>query len=190
MLGQEQDDNEIRALADRTATDARAYLQTVTGLASGAIEESALSVLMLALSQIVAAGARLGAVSDIVLDELFEPYSGPDADVDGLHMGLASLLEGLDEYVEIVDPVVSGELSQESLSNDLTEIAAALGHGLAHFDRGHAREALWYWQYSFMASWGDRAVSGLRTLVSMLGHIRLDVEVDVNARQATQTLTG
>lgn len=180
MLGQSRDSAAMRRLADDTAVEARAYLDTVRSLASGEAQESALSVLMVAMSRIVSTGARLAAFSDVLLEDRYEPYSGPEADYEDLHMGLAHLLEGLDEYIEIVDPLVSGELSQESLSNDLTEIAAALGHGLTHYDRDRPTEALWYWQYSFMASWGDRAVSGLRTMVSMLGHIRLDVQVDLS----------
>ncbi len=190
MLGEHHDENSLQLLAERTADEARSYVDTVRQVARNEIEDSALAVLMLALSQIVATGARLGAVSDVVLEERYEPFSGPDPDVDDLHLGLAEVLEGLDEYVETVDPVVSGELSQESLSNDLTEIAAALTHGLAHFDHGRITEALWYWQYSFMASWGDRAVSGLRTIVSMLGHIRLDVDADLGVRSGQESFVG
>lgn len=175
MLGEPQDEAELRQLADDTARDARAYLATVTELSSGTVEDSALAILMLALSTITSTGARLGAVQDITLQELYEPDSGPDADLEDLHMGLANLLEGLDEYADIVDPLVSTEITQGSLANDLAEIAAALGHGLAHYDRERYQEALWWWQYSFMSSWGERAIAGLRMLVCMLGHIRLDV---------------
>lgn len=176
MLGQYQDDSQLQALAERTAIEARSYLDTVRQLAHGDAEESALPVLMLALSRVIATGTRLGAVADVLVDDRYEPYSGPDADVDHLLMGMAALLEGLDSYVEIVDPVLSREYSDESLSNDVTEVAAALAHGLTHFEHGRVHEALWYWQYSFMASWGDRAMCGLRMIVSILGHIRLDVE--------------
>lgn len=177
MLGQPQDEAELRQLADDTARDARAYLATVTELASGRVEDSALAILMLALSTITSTGARLGAVQDISLQDLYEPDSGPDADLEDLHMGLANLLEGLDEYADIVDPLVSTELTQGSLANDLTEIADALAHGLAHYDHERYQEALWWWQYSFMSSWGERAIAGLRMLVCMLGHIRLDVDM-------------
>lgn len=190
MLGRAQDEGELRQLADDTARDARAYLTTVTELASGHVEESALAILMLALSQITATGARLGAVQDVLPDERYEPDAGPDADVEALHMGLANLLEGLDEYADIVDPLLSGEITQGSLSNDLTEIAAALSHGLRHYEHGRTNEALWWWQFSFMSAWGDRAVSGLRMLVSMLGHIRLDVDAEVVAEAQFEALYG
>jgi hypothetical protein len=39
-----------------------------------------------------------------------------------------------------------------------------------------------------MSAWGDRAVSGLRMLVSMLGHIRLDVDVEVAAEAEFEAL--
>lgn len=188
MLGQYQDEGQLKTLAEATATEARSFLETVRTLARGDADESALIVLMLALSRVIAAGSALGAVADVLVDDLYEPYSGPDVDVEDLLIGLASLLEGLDEYVEIVDPVVSGELSQESLSNDVTEVAAALAHGLTHYDHGRLNDALWYWQYSFMASWGDRAICGLRTLVSMLGHIRLDVEINIGEREQIESV--
>jgi hypothetical protein len=188
MLGEPQDEAEMTALADSTAREARAYLDTVTELASGNVEESALAVLMLALSQITAVGARLGAVQDVVPDERYEPDLGPDTDVEALHMGLANLLEGLDEYADLVDPLISADVTQGSLSNDLTEIAAALSHGLRHYEQGRVTEALWWWQFSFMSAWGDRAVSGLRMLVSMLGHIRLDVDVEVAAEAEFEAL--
>lgn len=188
MLGQYQDEDQLRSLAEQTAAEARSYLETVRRLSRGEADDSALLVLLLALSRVMATGARLGAVADVQVDDLHEPYSGPDADVEELLMGMASLLEGLDEYVEVVDPVVSKELSDESLSNDVSEVAAALAHGLTHYDAGRLHDALWYWQYSFMSSWGDRAACGLRMIVSMLGHIRLDVEVEASDRQNIDSL--
>jgi hypothetical protein len=42
-------------------------------------------------------------------------------------------------------------------------------------------EALWWWQFSYLSDWGERASSVLRTLQTMLAHLRLDVEDDVAA---------
>ena len=41
---------------------------------------------------------------------------------------------------------------------------------------GRVDEALWWWQYSYLATWGMRASSALRVLQSMLGHLRNDVD--------------
>jgi hypothetical protein len=42
-------------------------------------------------------------------------------------------------------------------------------------------EALWWWQFSYLSTWGERAASVLRTLQWLLAHLRLDVEDDVAA---------
>jgi hypothetical protein len=89
---------------------------------------------------------------------------------------VANLFEGLDEYADLVDPVTSTELATGSLSNDVTVVAAALAHGLRHHDAGRPSEALWWWQFSYLSDWGERAASALRVLQSLLGHIRLDAD--------------
>jgi hypothetical protein len=52
---------ELSTLAADTATDARAYLEAITTVASGTSPEVALPVVLLAVSQVLASGARLGA---------------------------------------------------------------------------------------------------------------------------------
>ena len=126
-------------------------------------------------------GARLGAIQDVVLVEKFEPDPGPDVDTDPVRDGLARLFEGLDEYADVVDPVTSVELTAGSLSNDLASIVVDLVHGLQHHEAGRPVEALWWWQFSYLSVWGERASSVLRVLQVMLGHLRLDVEDDVAA---------
>jgi hypothetical protein len=167
---------ELRHLADETATDAQTYLDAVTEVAAGTAPETAIPVLLLALSQTLLAGARLGAITDVVPSERFEPDSGPDPDVDPVRAGLANLFEGLDEYADVVDPMTSGEVVRGSLSDDLADVASDLAHGLRHFRAGRVDEALWWWQFSYLSTWGLRATSALRVLQSMIGHLRLDVD--------------
>ncbi len=171
----------LQALAADTAREVSGYLDAVTEVAAGNQPESALPVLLLALSQILTTGARLGAIRDVLPDEKFEPDPGPDADVDAVRVGLANLLEGLDEYADVVDPLTSVEFARGSLVNDITEVAAALVHGMRHFEHGRITEALWWWQFSYLSSWGDRAASALRVLLSVLGHLRLDADEEVVA---------
>ena len=173
--------DELMNLAQESARDARAYLSAVTEVASGASPDTAIPVLLLAVSHVLVAGARLGAITDVVPDERFEADPGPDADVDPVRQGLANLLEGLDDYVHVVDPLVSAEVTKGSLSNDLAEVAAALAHGLQHFESGRVSEALWWWQFSYLSSWGDSASRALRVLQAVLGHIRLDADADIVA---------
>jgi len=55
-------------------------------------------------------------------------------------------------------------------------IAADLEHGRAHFEAGRPTEAMWWWQFSYLSSWGERAASALRVLLTLLSHVRLDAE--------------
>lgn len=169
------------SLATDTAREARGYLDAVTEVASGSSPDTAIPVLLLAVSQVLVTGARLGAISDVLPPERFEPDAGPDVDVDPVRTGLGNLFEGLDEYVDVVDPLTSGELVRGSLSNDLADVAAALVHGLRHLEAERVDEALWWWQFSYMSSWGDRAASALRVLQSVLGHLRLDADEETVA---------
>jgi hypothetical protein len=172
---------ELRRLAQETAADAETFLDAVTEVAAGASPDTAIPVLLLGLSQILLAGARLGAITDVVPSERFEPDAGPDPDVDPVRGGLANLFEGLDEYADVVDPLTSGEVVRGSLTDDLADVAADLAHGLRHFRIGRVDEALWWWQFSYLSNWGVRAAMALRVLQSMLGHLRLDVDPETVA---------
>jgi hypothetical protein len=173
--------DELTNLGEDFARDAHTYLSSVAEIASGASPDTAIPILLLAVSQVLVAGARLGAITDVVPDERFETDPGPDTDVDPVRQGLVSLFDGLDDYVHVVDPLVSAEVATGSLSNDLAEVAAALAHGLQHFESGRVSEALWWWQFSYLSSWGDSATRALRVLQAVLGHIRLDADDDAVA---------
>jgi hypothetical protein len=172
---------ELRRMGEETASDAQAYLDAVTEVATGASPDIAIPVLLLALSQSLLAGARLGAITDIVPSERFEPDAGPDPDVDPVRASLANVFEGLDEYADVVDPLTNGEVVRGSLTDDLADVAADLAHGLRHYRAGRVDEALWWWQFSYLSTWGVRATTALRVLQSMLGHLRLDVDPETVA---------
>jgi hypothetical protein len=172
---------ELRRIGEETASDAEAFLDAVTEVAAGSSPDIAIPVLLLALSQSLLAGARLGAITDVVPSERFEPDAGPDPDVDPVRASLANVFEGLDEYADVVDPLTDGTVVQGSLSDDLADVAADLAHGLRHYRAGRVDEALWWWQFSYLSTWGVRATTALRVLQSTLGHLRLDVDADTVA---------
>ncbi|CPU66767.1 Uncharacterised protein [Mycobacteroides abscessus] len=58
-------------------------------------------------------------------------------------------------------------------------MAECLAKGLQHYDGGRELEGLWWWQFSYVSLWGERAASALRVLQLALAHLRLDVEDDV-----------
>lgn len=158
------------------ADQVESFLIALGAVARGDFPGGALSMLLLEVSQLLLAGGRLGAVVDVVPAERFEPDAGPDPDADGLRERLATLLGPVDEYVEVFDPYVrDSDIVVSRLSDDLSDVAADLVHGLAHFKAGHHAEALWWWQFSYLANWGSTASSALRALHSAVAHTRLDV---------------
>ncbi|HYY12472.1 MAG TPA: DUF5063 domain-containing protein [Kineosporiaceae bacterium] len=172
---------ELRRIGEEMASDADAFLDAVTEVAAGSSPDIAIPVLLLALSQSLVAGARLGAITDVVPSERFEPDAGPDADVDPVRASLANVFEGLDEYADVVDPLTNGSVVRGSLSDDIADVAADLAHGLRHYRSGRVDEALWWWQFSYLSTWGVRATTALRVLQSVLAHLRLDVDPDTAA---------
>jgi len=172
---------DLHALAGAMAAESERFLATLTEVASGSHPDAAMSLLLLAVADLSAAGARLGAVVDVVPPQRFEPDDGGEPDADPLRLGLGNLLDGLDEYREVPDPLVDNVSVSGSVSADLAEVALALRRGLQHHRAGNVIEALWWWQFSYLSNWGDRAASALRTLLSVLSHVRLDVPADVAA---------
>lgn len=179
---------DLTDLAATVAEEAGTFVDTLTEVAAGANPEAAIPLLLLAVSDVLAVGARLGAVVDIVPLERFEPDVGPDDDLDPLRLGLENLFEGLDAYLEIADPLLGGDPVQSSLSGDLVHVTGALAQGLQHYRAGQVTEALWWWQYSYLANWGERASSALRVLQTVLAHLRLDVDEDVAAEAEFRAL--
>jgi hypothetical protein len=183
------DPADLHEVAATVSREARAFGTTLTEVAAGANPEVAIPLLLLAVSDILATGARLGAMVDVVPAERFEPDVGPDADLDPLREALANVFEGIDEYVEVDDPLLGGrEVVSATVSGDLVLVAGALAQGQRHFEAGQALEALWWWQYSYLANWGERASGVLRVLQVILAHLRLDVDDDVAAEAEFQAL--
>lgn len=163
-------------LAQEMHREVETYLASLEEVASGGAAESALPLLLLAVGQLCASGARLGALVDVVPEERFEPDAGPDPDLERFREGLHHLLGGLDVYCDLEDPVLSGEVSEGSLTEDLVAVAADLSHGREHYLAGRVTEAMWWWQFSYLSSWGERAASALRVVLALLSHVRLDAD--------------
>ena len=75
--------------------------------------------------------------------------------------------------------MTSADVTSGAISNDIAIVAAALDHGLRHFDAGKTLAALWGWQFSYLSDWGERAAMGLRVLQCLLAHLRLDADDDL-----------
>ena len=140
-----------------------------------ATSASAISLLLLEISQISLAGARLGAQRDFEPRQEYQPDVGPESDLDDMRLRLAEMLDNLDTYSYVFDPYVPGVVESQ-LSDDLTSIASDLETGLRHYREGDVAEALWWWQFSYVSSWGNLAGVSLNALLSVVAHDRLDAE--------------
>ena len=58
------------------------------------------------------------------------------------------------------------EIADSTISGDLVLVVGALAQGLRHHEAGQVLEGLWWWQYSYLSSWGERASAVLRVLAA------------------------
>ena len=137
----------------------------------------AVSLLLLEISQILLAGARLGAQQDFTPRTEYQPDVGPEAEVDELRLRLAELLGNVDTYSFVFDPYLP-EVVDSQLSDDLASIASDLENGLRHYRIGNVAEALWWWQFSYVSNWGNLAGAALNALLSVVAHDRLDADIE------------
>jgi hypothetical protein len=172
--------SDLEDFAQQIADQVESFLLALRAISRGEADGSiAISLLLLEVSQVLLAGGRLGVHSDFTPADKYEPDAGPDPDLDEMRLRLAVLLESIDAYTEVFDPYVDPpEMISSLLSDDLTSIATALAHGLQHFRAGRVSEALWWWQYSYVATWGSEASAVLRALQSVVAHDRLDAEFE------------
>jgi hypothetical protein len=177
--------SDLEDFAQQIADQVESFLLALQAIARGETTGGhAISLLLLEVSQLLLAGARLGVQTDFETVEKYQPDAGPDPDLDAMRLRLAVLLESVDAYTEVFDPYVDPpELAPSLLSDDLTSIAMAVAHGLRHFKDGRVDEALWWWQFSYVSSWGHEASGALRALQSVVSHDRLDAEIEGEEEQ-------
>jgi hypothetical protein len=162
-------------LADRIAGNVKDFLDGIAALARGEGGAETVPLLLLEVSQVLLAGAQLGASKDVILPGNWEPEVSADPDLDELRGGLARGLRPCDEYAELFDPYADTKATPFRLSDDLAAVAADLVHGLKHYQAGRSLEALWWWQYSYFNHWGTHGGAALRALHAVVAHARLDV---------------
>jgi hypothetical protein len=175
-------DSELEEFAQQIADGVESYLVALQAMSREENAGTVVPLLLVEISQILLAGARLGAQRDFapILD--YQPDVGPDPDLDAMRLRLARLLDSVDTYTYNFDPYVP-EIVQGQLSDDLTSIATDLANGLRHFRSGNVAEALWWWQFSYLASWGESASAALRALQSVVAHDRLDTDFEIETEQ-------
>jgi hypothetical protein len=167
--------SETEDFAQSIADSFASFLLALREIAKEGNVGPAISLLLLEISQISLAGARLGAQRDFEPRQEYQPDVGPESDLDDMRLRLAEMLDNLDTYSYVFDPYVP-EVVESQLSDDLTSIASDLENGLRHYREGDVAEALWWWQFSYVSSWGNLAGTALNALLSVVAHDRLDNE--------------
>jgi len=175
-------DTATEEFAAQICDSVESFLLALRAISREAEGGRAISLLLLEISQVLLTGARLGAQRDFTPREEYQPDVGPDADLDDMRLRLAKLLGGVDTYSFVFDPYAP-EVVDSHLSDDLTSIAADLENGLRHYRAGDIAEALWWWQFSYVSSWGNLAGAALNALLSVVAHDRLDTDLDIDADQ-------
>ena len=173
------DADQIR-FEEQIADSVTSFLLALREIAREGNGSEAVSLLLLEISQVLLAGARLGAQTDFAPREEFQPDVGPEADIDELRLRLADMLEGVDSYTFVFDPYVP-EVVESRLSDDLASIAIDLENGLRHFRAGNVEEALWWWQFSYVNNWGNLAGAALNALLTVVAHDRFDTDFEADA---------
>jgi hypothetical protein len=175
-------DRETAEFASQIADQVESFLIAVREIAREGDAGRSISLLLLEISQVLLAGARLGAQQDFTPIAEYQPDVGPEADLDEMRLALADMLGGLDTYSFVFDPYVP-EVVESQLSDDLSSIATDLENGLRHYRLGNVAEALWWWQFSYVSSWGNLAGAVLNALLSVVAHDRLDAEHSVEEEE-------
>ena len=173
---------ELEEFAQQITDAVESFLLSVQAMSREENAGTVVPLLLVEVSQILFAGARLGAQRDFTPTEKYQPDVGPDPDLDAMRLRLARLLDPVDTYTYNFDPYAP-DIVEAQLSDDLTIIAADLANGLRHYRAGDVAEALWWWQYSYLANWGESASAALRALQSVIAHDRLDTVYESEADQ-------
>lgn len=173
-------DSATEDFAQQIANSVESFLLALRAIAEENDVGSAIPLLLLEITQISLTGARLGVQTDFTPREEYQPDVGPEADLEDLRLRLAAMLDPIDTYSYVFDPYVP-EAVESQLSDDITAIASDLENGLRHYRSGDVDEALWWWQFSYVNSWGNLAGSSLNALLSVVSHNRLDREFGLDA---------
>jgi hypothetical protein len=167
--------------AVQIADQVESFLLVLRAIAREGNGAQAISLLLLEISQVLLAGARLGAQLDFQPREEYQPDVGPEPDIDELRMRLAEMLDSVDTYSFVFDPYLP-EVVESQLSDDLASIAVDLDNGLRHYRLGDVEEALWWWQFSYVNNWGNLAGAALNALLTVVAHDRFDTDFDATVQ--------
>ena len=131
-------DSATEDFAQQIANSVESFLLALRAIAEENDVGSAIPLLLLEITQISLAGARLGVQTDFTPRDEYQPDVGPEADLEDLRLRLAEMLDPIDTYSYVFDPYVPGAVESQ-LSDDITAIASDLENGLRHYRCGRRR---------------------------------------------------
>lgn len=124
--------------ATSIADSVESFLLSVRAIAADGDGGSAVPMLLLEVSQILLAGARMGAQQDFKPREEFQPDVGMEADVDELRMGLAEMFGNIDTYSFVFDPY-RPDVVDSQVSDDIAQPGDRSGVRPASLPSGRCR---------------------------------------------------
>ncbi len=172
-------DSATEDFAQQIADSVESFLLALRAIAEENDAGSAISLLLLEISQMLAGRCPARRPDRLrPTRRSTSPTWVPRLISTALRLRLAAMLDCVDTYTYVFDPYVP-ELVESQLSDDLTAIASDLENGLRHYRAGDVDEALWWWQFSYVSSWGNLAGVSLNALLSVVSHNRLDEDFAV-----------
>ncbi|MCW2754544.1 MAG: hypothetical protein JWQ32_1955, partial [Marmoricola sp.] len=96
--------HEFEEFGQQIADAAEAFLVGLQAISREEEIGSAVPLLLLEVSQLLLAGARLGAQQDFQPETEYQPDVGPDADLDAMRLRLALTLGNADTYSHNFEP--------------------------------------------------------------------------------------
>ncbi|MEP6666566.1 MAG: hypothetical protein ABJA81_08980, partial [Nocardioidaceae bacterium] len=97
--------SEVEDLAQGIADQTETFLLALSEISRAGDRGTAVPLLLLEVSQLLLAGARLGVQIDFVPSEQFEPDAGPDPDLDGIRMD--NVIEAAARALAAGDPLAA-----------------------------------------------------------------------------------
>ncbi len=171
--------DEWTVLSEQSAADAQVYLLTMREIASGNSPEAAFPMALLALSQVLVIGrpARRDRGRRAGRAVRARPRPGSRRSTRCARTSPTC------SRASTSTPTSSTRCSRPSprwatSATTWSTSPRRLSHGLSHQAAGRPVEALWWWQFSYLSHWGERAASALRVVQALLAHVRLDADPD------------
>ena len=91
-------DSATEDFAQQIANSVESFLLALRAIAEENDVGSAIPLLLLEITQISLAGARLGVQTDFTPRDEYQPDVGPEADLEALRLRLAAMLDTVDTY--------------------------------------------------------------------------------------------